>query len=138
MAPSLARVITSDIRGRVGRPRRKQIKSRDVKIWDEECSRLDRSHRNLIIFDWLRNVEEDAYEIRDPPEIEDIEGRRPRTRAFPTLVPGLVSEEAGECFTFSRERSLLWVRFTDSPFYEVSDDGNDDDNTSIDTTDENY
>ena len=138
VAPSLARVITSDIRGRVGRPRRKQIKSRDVKIWDEECPRLDRSHRNLIIFDWLRNVEEDAYEIKDPPEIEDLEGRRPRTRCFPTLVPGLVGEEAGEYFTFSRERSSLSARFTDSPFYEVSDDDNDGDNASIDTTDENY
>ena len=110
-----------------GRPRRKPIKSRDVKIWDEECPRLDRSHRNLIIFDWLRNVEEDAYEIRDPPEIEDIEGRRSRTRGFPTLVPGLVGEEAGECFTFSRERSSLSARFTDSPFYEASVDDNDDD-----------
>ena len=138
VAPSLTRVITSDIRGRVGRPRRKQIKSRDVKIWDEECPRLDRSHRNLIIFDWLRNVEEDAYEIRGPPEIEDLEGKRPRTRAFPTLVPGLVGEEPGEYFTFSRERSSLSARFTDSPFYEVSDDDNDGDNTSIDTTDENY
>ena len=136
VAPSLARVITSDIRGRVGRPRRKQIKSRDVKIWDEECPRLDRSHRNLIIFDWLRNVEEDAYEIRDPPEIEDLEGKRPRTRAFPTLVPGLVGEEAGEYFTFSRERSSLSARFTDSPFYEVSDDDIDD-NSSIGSNVEN-
>ena len=136
VAPSLARVITSDIRRRVGRPRRKQIKSRDVKIWDEECPRLDRSHRNLIIFDWLRNVEEDAYEIRDPPEIEDLEGRRPRTRGFPTLVPGLVGDEAGEYFTFSRERSSLSARFTDSPFYEVSDDDSDDSSTETNVENE--
>ena len=134
VAPSLARVITNDIRGRVGRPRRKQIKSRDMKIWDEECPRLDRSHRNLIIFDWLRNVEEDAYEMRDPPEIEDLEGERPRTRAFPMLVPGLVGDTE-ECFTFSRERSSLSARLTDTPFYEISDN-DDDDNSRIEVTNE--
>ena len=121
VAPRLARVITDDILGRVGRPRRKEIRTKDVKIWDEDGPKLGRSYRNLIIFDWLENVEDDAYEITSPPEIEDLEGERPRTRAFPTLVPGLVGE-GEEGFTLSRERSSLSARLTDTPFCDVNDD----------------
>ena len=64
-----------------------------------------------------------------PPVIEDLEGGRPRTRAFPTVVPGVVGEEEPwGPFSVSRERSSVSARLSPgTPVYVVSDGDDDDD-----------
>ncbi len=120
VAPQLTQIIKGDIKSRMGQPRRKLIKERDVRIWNEDQPPLGRTHRNLIIFDWLVSIDEFDYEMMNPPPIEDLEGVRPKTRSYPTLVPGIVGEDDDGFtgFSFSRGRSTASGRLSGSPFLD--------------------
>ena len=74
IAPQLTKVIKEDIASRMGRPKRHEIKTHDVKRFNKEQPSLGRQHRNLLIFNWLNALEEDDYDSKSEPDIFDIEG----------------------------------------------------------------
>ena len=47
----------------------------DINYFDKQNPPIDRSHRNLLIFNWLISITDDAYDMMDPPEIVDLEGQ---------------------------------------------------------------
>ena len=74
ITPQLASVIKTDIKYRMGRPRLHQIKRHDISYFDKQNPPVDRSHRNLLIFNWLLSISDDDFELSDEPEIVDLEG----------------------------------------------------------------
>ncbi|KAL8584011.1 hypothetical protein ACOMHN_048618 [Nucella lapillus] len=79
IAPHLSDVIKSDIKVRMGRPRYHEIRVHDLDMWSRGQT-LDRSHRNLKVFNWLHSLKEDEFEeaslkqtIHDvPPDLDDV------------------------------------------------------------------
>ncbi|XP_050397972.2 uncharacterized protein LOC126815915 [Patella vulgata] len=61
ISPELSSVIQQDIRMRMGRPRYHEIRKQDVQIWDRG-QQLNRSHRNLKVFNWLHSLQEDKFD----------------------------------------------------------------------------
>lgn len=70
ISPQLSHVIGEDIKERMGRPRYHEISARDLVIWNKG-SKLDRTHRNLKVFNWLNSLKEDEFEMDIEPEIHD-------------------------------------------------------------------
>ena len=70
----LASVIKSDIKIRMGRPRLHKIRKHDLASFDAQNPALDRSNRNLLIFNWLSSLNERDFDVTAPPEIVEIEG----------------------------------------------------------------
>ena len=93
IAPPLSHVIKEDIKDRMGRPRRHEVKVLDIQAFDMDQPSLGRSHRNLHIFNWLNHTHECEYEVRDVPAIVDLEGQPPPRRSYPQFVPGICGQE---------------------------------------------
>lgn len=90
IAPQLSRVIKEDIRLRMGRPRRHEIRVSDLKSLDAERPALDRTHRNLLIFNWLITLEEPLFDCTNAPDIVDQEGEGHRERTYPEIYTDIV------------------------------------------------
>ena len=78
ISPHLSHVIQQDIKVRMGRPRYHEINVHDMEMWNQGQN-LDRSHRNLKVFNWLHSLKEDMFdedinssEIDDEPTEEDM------------------------------------------------------------------
>lgn len=70
ITPDLSMVIKDDIRVRMGRPRYHEIKTRDLEVWNRG-QLLNRSHRNLKVFNWLHSLKENEFEKDIEPYIDD-------------------------------------------------------------------
>lgn len=70
ITPDLSLVIKDDIRIRMGRPRYHEIRIRDLEIWNRG-QLLNRSHRNLKVFNWLHSLKENEFEKDIEPYIDD-------------------------------------------------------------------
>ncbi|XP_041370994.1 uncharacterized protein LOC121384600 [Gigantopelta aegis] len=78
ISPHLSQVIQQDIKVRMGRPRYHEISVHDMELWDRG-QKLDRSHRNLKVFNWLHSLREDMFDediassdIEDEPTEDDM------------------------------------------------------------------
>lgn len=70
ITPDLSLVIKDDIRIRMGRPRYHEIKIKDLEIWNRGQV-LNRSHRNLKVFNWLHSLKENEFDKDLEPYIDD-------------------------------------------------------------------
>lgn len=70
ISPALSAVINEDIKIRMGLPRYHEIKTKDLEMWDRGQS-LNRSHRNLKVFNWLHSLREDEFESQVENPIDD-------------------------------------------------------------------
>lgn len=70
ISPSLSQVIKDDMKVRMGRPRYHEIRIRDLEQWNKN-QKLDRSHRNLKVFNWLHSLREDDFDKDIEPYIQD-------------------------------------------------------------------
>ena len=70
ISPQLSNVIKDDIKVRMGRPRYHEIKVKDLEQWNKSM-RLDRSHTNLKVFNWLHSLREDDFDKDIEPYIQD-------------------------------------------------------------------
>lgn len=60
ISPHLSNVIKDDIKVRMGRPRYHEICQQDLAMWNRGHS-LNRSHRNLKVFNWLHSLRESEF-----------------------------------------------------------------------------
>ncbi|GFS17365.1 hypothetical protein ElyMa_003236700 [Elysia marginata] len=70
ISPHLSDVIRTDIHVRMGRPRYHEIRIQDLLIWNRGTD-LDRSHRNLKVFNWLHSLRETEFDLSLPEGVED-------------------------------------------------------------------
>ncbi|XP_067657537.1 uncharacterized protein [Haliotis asinina] len=70
ISPQLSSVIQQDIKVRMGRPRYHEISVQDLAMWDRGQN-LDRTHRNLKVFNWLHSLREDEFDNDLDPVIDD-------------------------------------------------------------------
>merc|ERR1712154_565468 len=62
--------IKTDIHVRMGRPRYHEITEKDLRDWNKG-QYIDRSHRNLKVFNWLHSLKESEFDMRMPGDIDD-------------------------------------------------------------------
>ena len=70
ISPHLSDVIRTDIHVRMGRPRYHEIRIHDLDMWNRGTD-LDRSHRNLKVFNWLHSLRETEFDLSLPEGVED-------------------------------------------------------------------
>lgn len=70
ISPHLSDVIRTDIHVRMGRPRYHEIRIHDLAIWNRGTD-LDRSHRNLKVFNWLHSLRETEFDLSLPEGVQD-------------------------------------------------------------------
>ncbi|XP_061171439.1 uncharacterized protein LOC133180971 [Saccostrea echinata] len=70
ITPDLSLVIKDDIRVRMGRPRYHEIRIKDLEMWNRGQV-LNRSHRNLKVFNWLHSLKESDFDKDIEPYIDD-------------------------------------------------------------------
>lgn len=70
ISPQLSHVIQQDIKVRMGRPRYHEISVQDLAMWNRGQN-LDRTHRNLKVFNWLHSLREEEFDNDLDPEIDD-------------------------------------------------------------------
>ncbi|XP_013379684.1 uncharacterized protein LOC106151131 isoform X1 [Lingula anatina] len=66
IAPQLAKVIKDDIRDRIGKPRYTEIKETLLQRFNKNLDQNERTQRNLMIFNWLQNLDEKNFEPMEP------------------------------------------------------------------------
>ncbi|RUS84094.1 hypothetical protein EGW08_008133, partial [Elysia chlorotica] len=70
ISPHLSDVIRTDIHVRMGRPRYHEIRTHDLDMWNRGTD-LDRSHRNLKVFNWLHSLQETEFDLSLPEGVLD-------------------------------------------------------------------
>ncbi|KAK3796507.1 hypothetical protein RRG08_003227 [Elysia crispata] len=70
ISPHLSDVIRTDIHVRMGRPRYHEIRIHDLAMWNRGTD-LDRSHRNLKVFNWLHSLRETEFDMSLPEGVKD-------------------------------------------------------------------
>ena len=74
----LRNIIEKDIRARMGFRRQNGITKTDMIEFDAKQPKLGRTHRNLLIFNWLSTIDEHTYVFDGEPEIREIEEESPK------------------------------------------------------------
>ena len=87
VAPQLSRVIQENIRARMGKRRIRPITVADVRSLDSACAELGRYQRNLMIFNWLQEVDAADFTALPEPTIVELETVPPRVRDYPPRSP---------------------------------------------------
>ena len=87
VAPQLGDVIRANIRDRMGKRRVRPITVADIRSLDNECAALGRYQRNLMIFNWLQDVDEATFTGLPEPAIVELEAVPPRVRDYPPRSP---------------------------------------------------
>lgn len=78
VAPQLSTVIKDEIRQRIGKPREVEIKQNHVEKFNQTTKKLsERTQRNLMIFNWLQNLDEDHFE-----HVEELERTQSMAMAY--------------------------------------------------------
>ena len=70
ISPHLSGVISDDIKVRMGRPRYHEIRINDLEQWNKGFI-MNRSHRNLKVFNWLQSLKEEEFIKNVLSEIDD-------------------------------------------------------------------
>ena len=87
VAPQLSRVIRANIRDRMGKRRVRPITVADIRSLDGSCAQLGRYQRNLMIFNWLQDVDAADFTALPEPPIVELEAVPPRVRDYPPRSP---------------------------------------------------
>ena len=87
IAPQLSDVIRANIRDRMGKRRVRPITVADIRSLNNECAQLGRYQRNLMIFNWLQDVDEATFTGLPEPAIVELEAVPPRVRDYPPRSP---------------------------------------------------
>ena len=87
IAPQLSDVIRANIRDRMGKRRVRPITVADIRSLDNECAALGRYQRNLMIFNWLQDVDDATFTGLPEPAIVELEAVPPRVRDYPPRSP---------------------------------------------------
>ncbi|ESO93141.1 hypothetical protein LOTGIDRAFT_162170 [Lottia gigantea] len=104
ISPELGDVIKQDIKSRMGRPRQHEIRQQDVENLNHGYT-LDRSHRNLKVFNWLHSLKEGEFVTDDK-----VDGETDRSLNSMSIVHvhvDAVDEPKLKPINFGRSKSNL-------------------------------
>ena len=136
VAPALAEVIRDDITLRMGRPKFQEINQHDLQTFDSLTGqKLGRNTRNLLIFNWLQNVNEDEFEDLADQVIEDFEYVKPTNEFdYKEIVQRYIDSDRSEPsvsnLDFSELSSSTETSLADTHPDSVTDIDDDDVNNS--------
>jgi hypothetical protein len=91
VAPQLSRVIRKQVRERITRPKKYSVKEQDLQKLNAENPILQRTHQNLLIYNWLNSLDGD-FSQKDAPSIYDLEkGVAPAMTVYPRIYSEVIN-----------------------------------------------